>query len=71
MNDLQRQNPETGEWEEFKPEDEKAWRYDERRDRFEFISEKTLERRRFWRLVLAGAVFIITTMSFVVYQRLF
>lgn len=71
MRDLQRKNPETGEWEDFSPEDEKAWRYDERRDRFEFISKKTLERRRFWRLVLAAVVFFITSMSFVVYQRLF
>ena len=70
MNNLQRKNPETGEWEEFTPENEKAWRYDERRDRFEFISKKTLERRRFWRLVLAGVVFIATTMLFVIYQRL-
>jgi hypothetical protein len=70
MTDLQRRNPETGEWEEFFHENEKAWRYDERRDRFEFISEKTLERRRFWRLVLCGAVFVATTMAFFMYQRL-
>lgn len=60
MSDLKRQNPETGEWEEFDPDDDKAWRYDERRDRFEFLSPKELKGRRFWRYVLMFAVYVVT-----------
>lgn len=49
-----RRNPETGEWES--PDNEAAWRYDERRNRWEWLTLKQLNNRRAWRLALAAVV---------------
>jgi hypothetical protein len=50
--------------------DDLAWRYDERRDHFELMTQKKLERRRFWRIVLFFLVAGCTSSAFMVLSRI-